>query len=204
MKPSYQGFEAKKSSFTDLPPVGAYCAEIMNVVFISGDEKDNLMKRDVIELYIDITEGDYKGRYVEQWNDQKERFGDKVAYKGIYRLVPPVEGDQPWRRTKFENDLWCVEQSNAGYHWDWDENKLKGKKVGINVRKRLYNYTNKSGDIVNAESTEIGKFESIQDVKDGKWKPMKDRDTRKDIDSSESGDTSGYTKVDEKKHDVPW
>ena len=65
MKPSYQGFEAKKSSFTDLPPVGAYCAEIMNVVFVSGDEKDNLMKRDVIELYIDITEGDYKGRYVE-------------------------------------------------------------------------------------------------------------------------------------------
>ena len=194
MKPSYSGFEAKKTGgFVELPPVGCYEAEIKAVRFVQAD--GNTQNRDVIELMIDITEGEYKGRYMEVYNDQKERFGDTIKYKGVFRLTPPVDGDEDWRKRNFEGNLWCVEQSNPGYSWDWDENKLKGKKVGINVRKRLYTFNGQD-----RETTEICKFETIQDVKDGRCKPMRERNQRNNSGSSEE---PTFTEVSTEVS-VPW
>lgn len=198
MKPTYQGFKAKENKgFIDVPPVGAYEAQILNVRFIPADDEGNYLKRDYIELFLDITEGEYKGRYMELWQTQKEKFGDSASYKGTYRLVPSVEGDEPWRKSVFEGALWCVEQSNDGYEWDWEEKKLAKKKVGINVRKRLYTYNGK-----NRETTEIGKLETISDVKEGKCKPMNDRDNRVKKDSG-SADEQNFTDVSAAV-DVPW
>ena len=207
MKPTYQGFEAKESKqFLDVPPVGLYEAKILNIRLVKADDEDNYLKRDYIELFIDITEGEYKGRYMELWNDQREKWGDKTPYKGIYRLVPYVKGDEEWRRSVFEGALWCVEQSNGfkpdgepNYHWDWEEKNLVGKKVGINVRKRLYTYKDKD-----RETTEIGKLESINDIKNGKAKLMNPNDRRKNKgESADSTDGSDFTDVS-KTVDVPW
>ena len=196
MKPSYSGFEAKKvGGFIELPPVGAYEAVIQNVRFVEAD--GNNYQRDVIEMMIDITEGEYKGRYHEVYEDQKERFGDTASYKGMFRLTPPADGDEDWRKRVFEGNLWCVEQSNPGYTWDWDEKKLKGKKIGISVRKRLYTFNKQD-----RETTEIGKFETIADVQNGKCKPMRDRDTRSS-NSSESIDGQNFTEVSTEV-EVPW
>lgn len=193
MKPTYSGFEAKKSgNFITLPPAGAYVAEIRAVrVKESGDGL-----HDVIELMMEIVEGEYANRYTEVYNSQKERFGD-AKYKGIFRLTPPIEGEEDWRKRIFEGNLWCVEQSNSGYTWDWDEKKLQGKKVGISVRNRFYTYNGKD-----YESTEIGQFETVQDVRDKKVKPMKDRDQRTGG-SEESTDGSNFTDVS-KSVNVPW
>ena len=203
MKPSYKGFEAKKSGgFIELPPVGAYVGEILNVEFLPKDGDKQF--RDAIRLYIDITEGEYKGRFMEVWNDQKERFGDKVAYKGIFNLMPPTEGDEDWRKRVFEGNLWCVEQNNPGYAWDWHEEKLKGKKIGFSVRRKLYTYKDKKTDeIKEGQTMEIAKFETIDDVRNGKCKPMNDRDTR-DKDALESStDGSNFTEVSTTV-EVPW
>ena len=198
MKPSYKGFEAKKSGgFIELPPVGAYEAEILNVEFLPKDGEKQL--RDTVRLYIDITEGEFKGRFMEVWNDQKERFGDKVGYKGIFNLIPPADGDEDWRKRTFEGNLWCVQQSNPGYAWDWDEKKLKGKKVGINIRNRLYTYNGK-----NRSTVEIARFETVDDVRNGKCKVAKDRDQRENKDDSEdSTDGKGFTEVSNDV-EVPW
>ena len=199
MKPTYQGFEAKESKqFLDVPPVGVYEAQILNVRYIKADDEENYLKRDYIELYIDITDGEYKGRYMALWNDQKEKWGDNASYKGIFRLIPYKEGDDLWRKSAFEGALWCVQESNDGYHWDWDETKLAKKKVGINVRERLYTYKDK-----NRTTTEIGKLESLKDVKAGKCKLMKANDRRKDKSGSDSTDGSDFTDVS-KAVDVPW
>ena len=196
MKPSYQGFKAQQNSgFLEVPPVGQYVAKILNARLVPAD--GDKQQRDVIELFIDIIEGDYKGRYMELYNDQKERFGDNVVYKGLYRLTPPVEGDEDWKIRNFEGALWCVEQSNAGYHWDWEESKLKDKLVGINVRKRLYTYN--GGD---RETTEIGKFETVDDVRNGKCKDMKPNDRRS---SDSKSDDQNFTDVSaDKSVNVPW
>ena len=203
MKPSYKGFEAKQNTgnYLTLPPVGAYEAEIQAVRFTPKNEAENVF-RDTIELMIEITEGEYANRYHEVYESQKERFGDSIKYKGIFKLYPPVEGEDQfdWRQTVFEGNLWCVEQSNPNYHWDWDEKKLKGKKIGINVREYLYNYNGKE-----RKTTEIGKFETIQDVRDCKFKEMKPRDKRKNGDDAEeaSTDGSGFTDVSSEVS-VPW
>ena len=192
MKPSYSGFEAKKANnFVDLPPVGAYVAEIKEVRVV---EANGNQTRDSIEMMVDITEGEYKGRYMEVYNDQKERFGDSVKYKGIFRLTVPMENDEDWIKRKFEGSLWCVEQSNPNYKWDWDEKKLKGKKVGINIRKRIYRFNDQD-----RETTEIGQFETVKDVTDGKCKTMRDRDTRKNV-----SDEPQFTEVSTAEVSVPW
>ena len=199
MKPSYKGFEAKKSSgFLTLPPAGAYVAEIRDVRFLGQDPLEH-RDRDVIELMMEITEGEYAGRYMAFYQEQKERFGDDVKYKGVFRLVAPLDKDEDWRRRTFEGNLWCVQESNPGYAWDWDEKKLKGKKVGISVRERLYTYNDKERSI-----TEIAKFETVDDVKAGKVKLMKPRDQRNNGGSAtESMDESNLTDVS-KTVDVPW
>lgn len=194
MKASYKGFEAKKSGgFLELPPKGAYVAEIQAVRFVEGTDG----QRDRIECFMEIVEGEYANRFHEVYEDQKERFGDDSAkYKGIFRLVPPVDGDEDWRKRSFEGNLWCVQESNAGYTWDWDEKKLKGKKVGINLRKRLYTYNDKD-----RETVEIARFETVDDVRNGKVKPAKDRDQREKRDSD--GVSGGeFTEVNDVN--VPW
>ena len=194
MKATYEGYEGKKSSnFIDLPPVGAYIGEIQ----AAREAEQN--GRPVVELFMEITEGEYKNRFHEVYEDQKERFGDNVKYKGIFRLVPYMKGDEDWRRKVFEENLWAVEQSNPGYKWDWDEKKLKGKKVGISIRKRLYTYNGKD-----RETTEIGRLESIEEIKAGKVKPLKDRDNRETkSESAESTDGSNFTDVSTEVS-VPW
>ena len=168
MKPTYNGFEAKRTSnFSTLPPAGAYVAEIQGV----KTEPSYDRTRDVIVLMLEITEGEYAGQYHKVYEDQRESFGDSVKYKGTLRLTPYIPGDASWIKSRFEENLWCIEQSNAGYQWDWDEAKLKGKKVGINVRNRVY-YGN---DGKKRETTEIAQLETVADVKDGKCRILKDR-----------------------------
>ena len=181
MKAKYAGYEAKKSGgYVELPPAGAYVGEILNVKVEPSYDKTH----DQIVLMLDITEGEYKGRYMEVYNDQKERFPD-CKYKGILRITVPEENDPAdlaWMKSRFEGNMWAIEQSNTGYAFDWDEKKLKGKKVGFSVRKRLYTFNGKDG-----ETTEIVQLESIPEIREGKVKPVKPRDTR--TNKTETDDT---------------
>lgn len=202
MKATYKGYEAKeRNAFTELPPAGAYIGQIMAVNYLPQDGEKQ--QRDQVELMIEITEGAFANRFTDVWKDQKEKWGDNVQYKGVFRLTPPVDGDDDWRFRFFEENLWCVEQSNPGYQWDWDEKKLKGKKIGFSLREKLYNYTDKeTGEIKDGSTVEIARLETVQDVKDGKVKLMKPRDQRKKREESTADADAGFTQVDDA--DMPW
>jgi hypothetical protein len=187
---------AKRGNFLDLPPVGAYVAEIKAVRVVKADAAKG-QKNDSLEMMIDITEGEFKNRFMDVYEDQKERFGDTVKYKGIFRLYLPGDEVVDWIDRKFSNNIWCVQESNGGYSWDGDVTKLKDKKVGISIRKRLYTWNGED-----RETTEIGQLETIADVKDGKCRPMRERDTRQKQDES-STDGSNFTEVSNSV-DVPW
>lgn len=202
MKPSYSGFKAQKneSGFLDVPPVGIYEAVVKKARFVKEDENHF---RPMIEMFMEITEGEYKDRYLTLFNDQREKWGDNVTYKGMFRLVFPSEADEMWRKKVFEHNVWAFQDSNAGFEWDWDkdpiEDQLNGKKVCINVRQRLYTYNGK-----NRETTEIGRLESIKDFKAGRCKPMNPNDRRtNEAKAEESTDGSDFTDVS-KAVDVPW
>ena len=185
----------KRGDFLSLPPVGAYVAEIKQARIVKADGQQ---KYDSLEMMVDIIEGEYAGRYTELYNDQKERFGDSIKYKGIFRLSMPSDDSEDWIDRKFSNNLWCVQESNPGYEWDEDPKKLKGKKVGINVRKRLYSYNGQD-----KETVEIGQLETVADVKAGKCRIMRERDTRQKK-TEISTDGSGFTDVSKTEPEVPW
>ena len=196
MKPGYKNFEAReRTSFLTVPPAGAYVARIENV---NVQEPTDTNPRTVIELIVDITEGEYTHRYKDLFDDQKSRFGN-ANDRGTFRLTVPTDDDADednWIKRKFETSMWCIEQSNPNFEWDWDEKKLRKLSVGISVRNKKYDYNGKV-----KTTTEIGRLEVVQDVRDGKVKPMQDRDqTKKDNRTDDAA--NGFTAVNDE--DVPW
>ena len=182
-----EGFktEAPAISYPMLPK-GLYVAKINNVK-IDGEAQD---QRLVIRL--DITEGEYAGYYTKRYNADRERGGQyEPKYKGDYSIQIPDQGNPrrthyDWDVRAFSNAMWAIEQSNPGYHWDWNETGLKGKAVGINVRGGTYN---------GKPYTSIGRLESIQMIKDGTAKLMNDAKPRGDAQNSADTVVSGAVVV---------
>ena len=204
MKPTFKGLEVKADSYIQLPPVGAYLAKV-SAVRVPDVDGVKVFKP-VIEVMLDICDGEYTGRFMEVYKNQVERFG-KATYKGIFRLTPPMEGDEDWKVRSFTRNIWKMEESNPGYRFikpdnTWDEQGMVGKTIGINLRERLYTYTDKDGFEKDGKTIEIGQFELVQDVKDGKCRPMRERDQRKNKNENTTDAATGYSEVN--TDDLPW
>jgi len=85
-----------------------------------------------IEFFVDIIDGEY-ARYYE--NDYKNQTGEK-KWRGTVRYFT-TEKSLPILKGAIET----IEESNPGFKWDWDENKVKGKKIGVSIRREQYEGT---------------------------------------------------------------
>ena len=183
----FEGFksEARAERYPMLP-AGAYVCGIKNVK-IEGQEPDQQLI-----LRLEIVEGEYTGYYTKRYeNDSQNTSGLYSAkYKGDYKLQIPnpnnLKRQHPeWDVKTFNNAMYCIEASNPGYHWNWNEAGLKGKMVGINVREGVYNGN---------PYTQIGRLETVDDVRGGKVKPMKPKeDTAPAV---QAVDPSGFAPVE--------
>ena len=158
--------EAPSQGFPMLPK-GLYIAKI-SAVRIDGTEPDQQLV-----LRMDIIEGEYAGYYSKRYQHESQNAGFhqqfQAKYKGDLRIQIPNSANgkrqhPEWDVKTFNNAIYCIEQSNPGYKWDWDEKKLKGKTVGINVREGTYN-----GNVY----TQIGRLEVAEDVRRGIVETMK-------------------------------
>lgn len=107
-------------------PVGGYVIKILQVKIIEGQNGYS----DQMEVSYDIAEGEQTGFYQKQYAGQ---VGEDKKWKGSTRIwLPKDDGSEKdeWTKRKFKTFIVSVEESNDGYHWDWDESKLKGKLVG--------------------------------------------------------------------------
>ena len=100
-------------------PIGAYECVIMDAR-VNHNEQSG---KDTFKVSVDIASGEFKDyfrkmyendtRIDRKWNNNAVRYlaftGDNVAF--------------------FKGFIKTIENSNIGYVWDWDETKLKGKKV---------------------------------------------------------------------------
>ena len=142
-------------------PIGAYECVIKDAR-INHNEQSG---KDTFKVSVDIASGEYKDyfqkmyesdtRIDRKWNNNAVRYlaftGDNVAY--------------------FKGFLTVIENSNIGYKWDWDETKLKGKKVcgvfqyeeyekqdgtkGIKVRLNKFRSLDKLGEIEVSDSVKM-------------------------------------------------
>ena len=181
--------EPAKSAYPMLPK-GLYIAQIKGVKV----EEEGPDQRMTIRL--DIAEGEYAGYYTKRYKADQERGGQfEVKYKGDFVLYAVDEKNTARKFPqsdikKFNGSMWAIEQSNPGYRWEWDERTLAGKLVGINVRQGTFN---------GIEYTNIGRLESIPDIKAGKVKVMKDAEPRGSASTTEAAGDGFNMVVSEKK-----
>ena len=129
---------------------------------------------DKLEVALDINEGEYKGFYQEDFDAQKQE--DK-KWKGVKKFnVPTDDGSEAdnFSQRVLKGATDALEESNPGYHWDWDETKLKGKMVGCLFRLEEWHVNGKKGwkaqpfQFIPVEKIKTGNF------KVPKFKPHKD------------------------------
>lgn len=159
------GYEtAQAYSEQERLPAGGYILKILNVKYQENNWGD------VIILSFDIEEGEHKGFYAANYRAQTQE--DK-KWKGAYRLkVPKDDGSEQdnWAMRRFKTVISNFEESNQGYHWDWDEQKLKGKLIGALFNNKEYEFDGRHGfftnchSLVTVEKIRSGKFEIPSDT----------------------------------------
>ena len=152
-------------------PIGAYECVIMDAR-VNHNEQSG---KDTFKVSVDIASGKFKDyfrnmyendtRIDRKWNNNAVKYlsytGDNVAF--------------------FKGFIKTIENSNIGYVWDWDETKLKGKKVcgvfqyeeyekqdgtkGIKVRLNKFRSLDKLGKIEVSDSVKMldGTYTSYDD-----------------------------------------
>ncbi len=108
-------------------PAGAYVCKVIGVKYEVGENGNS----DRIQLQFDISEGDFKDFFHEQYETNT---AEDKKYKGKATIyVPSDDGSERdgWTKKSFAGWTNAFEESNPGYTWDWDEKKWKNKIIGI-------------------------------------------------------------------------
>lgn len=171
---AFNGFKAEANNnagYDQLPP-GPYIAKIM-AVKIEGNEPDQSLI-----LRLDIAEGPYVSYYAKRYDHDSKRKNSKypAKYKGDFRLRIPNAANTkalyPESDLKRFNDaIYRIEESNPGYHWDWNEKGLAGLFVGISVQQGTYN---------GSQFTRIARLEIVNDIRQGNVGMMAPMEPRSD------------------------
>lgn len=184
MIPSYTGMKAEKASGYSPLPAGGYVATIVNA------KVESYSWGSVVVVAFDILEGDYKNFFKKAF-DQDDREDKK--WRGTYRLTVPDESSQYFENNKrsFNNFIYALEDSNSGYHYDCDEKKLKGKKIGVLFRNKEWEMNGKTG-----WTTECGACTCVRDIREGNFKPLKDKPLKASNSTTQSTGASVNAIVD--------
>lgn len=163
---AYNGAKAEKAAGArEILPAGGYVCEIKNakVEEYSGGFSN-------LVLAIEVVEGEYAGFFKKDFDNNTRE--DK-KWRGRYAIsIPRDDGSDmdAWTKRTFNNFIWAVQESNSGYVWDWDEKKLKGKKLGVLYRNREWEYNGNTG-----WTTEAAGSASVEDIRSGSFRPLKDK-----------------------------
>lgn len=174
-------------------PVGVYICRILKAeekVYTSS--KGEWHK---LEISFDIIEGDHRDFYAADYRSQS---GEDKKWKGVLRMnIPSDDGSEAdgWAKRSFKTNILAIEESNSGYHWDWNEAQLKGKTVGIVFRSEEWDYNNRHG-----WRTAPFKFVSVADAKSGNVKipepkPLNGSKSVPQVSASSAPDLSDFVEV---------
>lgn len=105
---------------------GGYICKVLNV-----KEQTSRNGAEMLILAIDIEEGDKKDYFKEQY--EKNTSEDKKWRANITFMIPEEDEEEAgWKLRRFKTNITRFEESNSGYHFDWEHpEKLIGKKIGV-------------------------------------------------------------------------
>ncbi len=156
-----KGFDTAKVITGGIPqlPKGGYIAKILDC------KEESRNGYSWLAISFDIAEGEHKGHFAEQY---KANTNEDKKWRGTYNAFIPEEGSPYYvdNLNRFKTMIANIEESNQGYHWDWDETKLKGKKIGVIFGEKEFDSENAGVIII----TECRGIRSVDCIKNGKFK----------------------------------
>lgn len=155
-----KGYEsAKVISAVPQLPKGGYIARILDC------KEESRNGYSWLAISFDISEGEYKGHFAEQY---RANINENKKWRGTYNAFIPDESSQYYEDNlkRFKTMMANIEDSNPGYHWDWDERKLKGKTIGVLFGEKEFETENNGVIII----TECRGIRSAECIKEGKFK----------------------------------
>lgn len=149
---NWDEIEAKGMEDFRTLPIGAYECVIKE----ANIHKSEQSGKESFRVAVDIASGEYKEYYQNRYDNNTN--SDKKWDNNATRYLA-YQGDNI---AYFKGFITCVENSNPGYKWDWDETKLVGKKIcGVFQYEEYENQEGKKGLKVR-----LNKFRSLDKMKD--------------------------------------
>lgn len=173
---NWDNIEAKGMDDFKSLPIGAYECVIVG----AGIHESEQSGKRSFKVAVDIAKGDFKDyfkkRFDNNQNEKKKWDNNAVRYLAF-------EGDSIGF---FKGFITCIEKSNVGYKWNWQESSLKGKKIcgvfqyeeyekqdgskGIKVRLNKFRSLDKLGEIKVNDSIKLlnGEYMPYNEYKEKK------------------------------------
>lgn len=149
---NWDNVEAKGMEDFKALPIGAYECVIKE----ANIHKNKETQKESFKVSIDIASGEFKDYFQKRYDNSS--FHPKKWDNNAVKYLA-FKGDNV---SYFKGFITCVENSNPGYKWDWDESKLTGKKIcGVF---QYEEYQKQDGS--NAVKVRLNKFRSIDKIKE--------------------------------------
>ena len=162
---NYETIEASSGEFAR-PTAGGYICKIINVEDVPMNEQG---KGDYIRVEYDIADGEFKDYYKEQF----DKWGGNWNASFIRSYKPKARG-------MFKHFTNCIEKSNAGYTWDFDECSLIGKVVGLVIGEE--EYKNSMGEI--KKKMVVSQVKTVEEIKNGDFTVPKLKEYKEEVDTN--------------------
>ena len=132
--------------------IGAYECVIKDARIHTNKENG----KETLKVSVDIASGEYKDYFQKRYDNNNN--SDKKWDNNAVRYLA-FQGDNV---SYFKGFITCVENSNVGYKWNWDETSLKNKKICGIFQYEEYQKLNGS----KAVKVRLSKFRSLDKMKE--------------------------------------
>ena len=149
---NYESVQASSGEFSR-PTAGGYVCVIMSAKDVPFDKTTN--KGDYLKIEYDILEGEFKGYYSEQF----EKWGGNWNASFIRSYKEKALG-------LFKHFINCIEESNVGYKWAWNESTIKGTMIGLVLGEE--EYINNHGEV--KKRLYVKDVKTVEQIRNGDFK----------------------------------
>lgn len=151
---NFEKVEASSYEYKN-PKAGGYVVKITLADDVPFDNRTG--KGDYLKIEYDFADGEFKNYYQETFS--RCGFWGGTMYRSYKENALGM----------FKHFIDCVEKSNAGYSWNFDETTLQGKFVGVVLGEE--EYENKSGEI--KKRLYVKNIKTVEQIKNGDFKILK-------------------------------
>lgn len=181
--PNYDRAAAYDGSFERLP-AGGYVCRIMKAwveTTMNGSEQ--------LVLALEIAEGNYAG-FIKRQFDSRKANNPKAVWPCLFKQF--ALGTDGQTNPFFKGMLKSIEESNAGYAWNWQEETLANKMIGMIFREEEFEASDGS-----VKTTVRPAFpRSVQRIRNGVEVP-EIRRLNKPMSNANAMQNAGFTPVED-------